>query len=608
MCGSFWKLLSAADAEGKEIILKGDTYCNLKDHRNRCTKSIKSIYSEFQFEQQIEYTRVITEEKDGGSHSSRTLIDHFATNLLNYILRANVLKLGMVDHYLIFAVRKINAKRLLNKQTQIAETRSLRSYDKQLFLDELSTIDWDKTLASTNGNPDLVASVFNSVISALLEVHTPLKRTKLTSHHAPWITADLKNLLKRRDLATTKSEKDPSYCSEHKKLRTKVTHELRKRVQEYYHNLVDETQNKPKAMWKTLNKVLHNNSSYTVTQNIILEGTELKTPLQISEVFNKDFTTVGPKLAEKVISQPLDDPLRYLGNEINNARFTLETVRVAYVERAIRALNKSKSPGADRIPVETLRDAVHFVSQSLTLIYNASLKMGIFRQIWKLAIVTPIYKTGSKADVKNYRPISVFSAASMILEKIVHYQLMEYLKGYNKLCLNQFAFQNLYNTVTCLLNIIDPWLKSSDEGEMNLSIFLDLRKAYDTVDHTTLLLKLGKYGIRSTSYNWFTSCLTNREQFCHLDNSSRDILKFGIPHGSCLGPLLFLLHVNDFENCLEYMTPNGYADDTCVTIASENLDDQITDVKNELETISNWMRINKPSLNASKSEFMVVRH
>ena len=121
-----------------------------------------------------------------------------------------MLKQGTVDHYLIFAVRKINAKRLIDQQTKIVETRSLSSYDKQLFLNELSTIDWGKALASTNGNPNLMASVFNSVISALLEVYAPLKRTKITSHHAPWITADLKNLMKKRDLAKKKSEKDAS--------------------------------------------------------------------------------------------------------------------------------------------------------------------------------------------------------------------------------------------------------------------------------------------------------------------------------------------------------------------------------------------------------------
>ena len=219
-----------------------------------------------------------------------------------------------------------------------------------------------------------------------------------------------------------------------------------------------------------------------------------------------------------------------------------------------------------------MKDAVHLVSKLVTLIYNASSEKGIFPQIWKLARVSPIYKTGSKTDVKNYRPISVLSAVLRILEKIVHYQLMEYLKGYNKLCLNQFAFQKLQNTLTCTLSVIDPWLKSSDEGKMNLSIFLDLKRAFDTVDHKTLLLKLQKYGIESTSHNSFTSYLTNMEQFCHWDgaNSSRDILMCGIPQGSCLGPLLFLLYVNDLENCLEYMTRDMYANDTCVTIASEN--------------------------------------
>jgi len=155
--------------------LIGDTTCDLKNRKDSCTKSIKSIYSELQFEQLInEYTRVAAVEKDGAPHTSNTLIDHFATNRPNYILRAKVLKLGMVDHYLIFAIRKINAKRLIDKQVKQVETRSLRNYDKQLFLDELSAINWNEILAPTNGDPDLMASVFNNVISSLLEVHAPL--------------------------------------------------------------------------------------------------------------------------------------------------------------------------------------------------------------------------------------------------------------------------------------------------------------------------------------------------------------------------------------------------------------------------------------------------
>eukprot|EP00794_Sanderia_malayensis_P018507 gene18507-20366_t len=259
-------------------------------------------------------------------------LNHFATNRPSNILKADVLKIGMVDHYLIFAIRKLNAKRLLNKQAKLVETCNLRNYDKQLFLEELSAIDWNDTLDPTNGDPDLMASVFNSVVSSVLDMHAPLRRRKVTNHHAPWITAEIKNTMKERDLAKKRSEKDASYWSDYKKLRNKVTSEIRTRVQEYYHNLIDETQNDPKAMWKTINKVLHKNSNQTVTQSIIFEGTELKAPLQISEAFNKHFTPVGPKLAEKITSQPTDDPLKYLGSKATGTKFTLQPVSVGGVQ------------------------------------------------------------------------------------------------------------------------------------------------------------------------------------------------------------------------------------------------------------------------------------
>ena len=177
---------------------------------------------------------------------------------------------------------------------------------------------------------------------------------------------------------------------------------------------------------------------------------------------------------------PSDDPLKYLGDKTGGTKFKLQPVSLGYVERAIKALNNSKSPGADRIPVKLLKDAVSLVSKPLTLIYNASLERGIFPLIWKLVRVTPIHKAGTKTDVNNYRP-SVVSVVSRILEKIVHDQLMEFLKGQSRLCSNHFAFQKLHSTLTCRLNAIDPWFKNSDEGTINLSIFLDLKKAFDTV-------------------------------------------------------------------------------------------------------------------------------
>ena len=146
--------------------------------------------------------------------------------------------------------------------------------------------------------------------------------------------------------------------------------------------------------------------------------------------------------------------------------------------------------------------------------------------------------------------------------------------------------------------------------KVNASVFLDLKKAFDTVDHDILLAKLSAYGVDGVPYHWFHSYLTDRQQYCHVSGhtSSQKHVQCGIPQGSCLGPLLFILYVNDFEQCLENCTPNMYADDTSVTCFAEDMEELCNDLQNELRNISDWMRQNKMSLNTKKSEFMIIGH
>ena len=166
--------------------------------------------------------------------------------------------------------------------------------------------------------------------------------------------------------------------------------------------------------------------------------------------------------------------------------------------------------------------------------------------------------------------IAIFSR---ILENIVHDQMFEFLQPaiFTK---NQAAFRKLYSTITSLKNSTDSWHSTMDRNEVNLAVFLDLKKAFDTVDHSFLLAKLKKYGIRGITGDWFTSYLRNGKQFCTVDRhkSSAKIVTCGIPQGSCLGPLLFIIYLNDFETCLELSIARMYADDTHVTITSNNLE------------------------------------
>ena len=183
------------------------------------------------------------------------------------------------------------------------------------------------------------------------------------------------------------------------------------------------------------------------------------------------------------------------------------------------------------------------------MVFNSSLRKGILPDVWKLARVTPIFKSGSKSEANNYRLISVISVFSRILERTVHDQVCEYLKANKVLTMSQSVFQKLCSTITSLIDSTDYWYENIDHKKLNLAIFLDLKKAFDTVDHKILLEKLRKYRIRELSGDWFQSYLENRRQYCAANGyeSRPSTAAFGIPQVSCLGPLLFIIHLNDFE-------------------------------------------------------------
>ena len=271
-------------------------------------------------------------------------------------------------------------------------------------------------------------------------------------------------------------------------------------------------------------------------------------------------------------------------------------------------MKDSRSPGPDRILAKILKDAAELICNPLKIIFNKSLKTGVFPDKWKTARETPIFKSGRHSDLNNYRPIPVLSAVSRIFEKVTRDQLFEFLTANNLLSKNQFAYRKLHSTVTSLLNVIDSWYSNIDRKNVNISLFLDLRKAFDTIDHNILLAKLQKYGICQKELAWFASYLTERQQYCYLNgqNSEKRLVTCGIPQGSCLGPLLFILYTNDFEESLTKFAPNMYANDTSISLGGEDAYQLLADLRNELQHIMDSLRQNKLSLNVAKCEDMFI--
>lgn len=251
----------------------------------------------------------------------------------------------------------------------------------------------------------------------------------------------------------------------------------------------------------------------------------------------------------------------------------------------------------------------YIIAPSLTAIFNLSLKSGIYIDEWKLAGVIPIYKSDNRSKCENYRPISILPIVSKVFEREVFNQVYRYLNENSLISKFQSGFRPKYGTVAALIEMCDQWLTDMDNGKLNGVVFIDLCKAFDSINHEILLTKLkDQFGIINTELKWFESYLTNRKQVCFVNGqtSSQNKIMCGIPQGSILGPLLFLLYINDLTDYLEKTTPHLYADDTEISSSSDNFDDLIEDLNFDLDNIRIWLAKNKLKHHPTKSKVMFI--
>ena len=591
-CALLSATLQNAVANYNEVITVGDF--NLNIFKSNYSKKVKSLAKNSNFTQLITEATRITPE-------SRSCLDLAFVTHPDMIIAHGVHHLGLSDHSLIFVVRK---SKKIKCSPKIIKSRSYKNFNDADFINSLKTKDWDIVTRFSDVNSAWAAwfDMFNEVCNK----HAPIREKKIRGYLPEWVTSDFLKLTKDKEFYYDKAHKtnDPLDWDKAKTLRNKVNNLSKTLKKNYYNTEIENNLNNSKKLWKTIRKVIPGKNKSSIS-NIKVHDKVTTNDKDTANVFNDYFTTIGSNLGSKFNSHDEDDQVNNFCVS-NSCKFNFYCISDDYVFDQIWNFSNNKSPGLDDIDVKLFKTAAPIVCKSLAYICNLSLATGVFPSDWKNAKVVPVFKAGCKSNVENYRPISVLSIVSKIIERAVHDQMYSYLSLNHFLNPSQSGFRSQYSTATTVIDVEDFILKNMDEGKVTGAIFLDLKKAFDTVNHILLLNKLKKFGIRDIELNWFKSYLNNRMQSVKVGSTLSDLkpINIGIPQGSILGPLLFIIFVNDLPDSVICKTVM-YADDTSLLISSSDPFCLQNSLNLNMCKIASWSQKNHLTLNISKTKLML---